>query len=148
MPPTNAGEAVLHIYSRVAAVEAALRHVATKDGLNSVQNELRRDFAGMIDRSETHFGQMLQASDQRADKRVADLQAALEHVFDNRIPKAVKDEFEAEKKRDEEANKRIDARAKDSIRGVRMMMWALGPVGGGVVTLAIGWLYLSSKGIL
>lgn len=148
MPPTNSGEAVLHIFSRLTAVEQSMRFVATQDRLNTVQNELRRDFGAMIDKSEVHYKDLQAASDERADRRQADLQTYLESVFTNRIPLAVKAEFEAEKQRQADARKEIDNKARDSVRGVRILAWSLGPLGGGLVVAVIGIVWLKMKGLL
>ena len=148
MPPTNSGEAVLHIFSRLTAVEQYMRHVATQDRLNSVQNELRRDFGAMLDKSEAHYKDLQAVSDERADRRQEDLQKYLEGVFNSRIPLAVKTEVEAERQRQTEARKEIDNKAKDSVRGVRLVAWSLGPIGGGLVVAVIGLVWLKMKGLL
>ena len=148
MPPTNSGEAVLHIFSRVTAIEQYVRHVATQDRLNTVQNELRRDFGAMLDKSEAHYKDLQAAADERADRRHADLQKYLEGIFESRIPLAVGVALDAEKKRQSEARQEIDNKAKDSVRGVRILMWSLGPISGGLLVLVVGAIWLKVKGLL
>lgn len=138
MPPTNTADAMLHLASRLGGIEQALRSNVTHEKLMQTWNDLRRDVQGMVRDNEVHVRGMIDASDARADKRIQDLQLALEQVFTNRIPAAVKSEFDAEKKREDEARKQVENKANDAVRGFKMVMAGKNALlGGGVVIVAL-----------
>lgn len=138
MPPSNTADAMIYLASRLGGIEQALRGNVTHEKLMQTWNDLRRDVQGMVRDNEVHVRGMIEASDTRADKRIQDLQLALEQVFSNRIPAAVKSEFKAEKEREDEARKQVENKAKDAVRGFRLVMAGKNAIiGGGFVLAAL-----------
>lgn len=157
-PPGNTAEAMIHLASRLGGIEQALRGVVTHEKLMTTWNDLRRDVQGMVRDNEIHVRGAIDASEVRADKRIQDLQSALETAATNRqtatdtllaskIAGAVSAAFEAEKKREEEARKEIDNKAKDAARGVRLIASTMPPIITAFVVAGafVAWMWVTGK---
>jgi len=157
-PPGNTAEAMIHLASRLGGIEQALRGVVTYEKLMTTWNDLRRDVQGMVRDNEIHVRGAIDASEVRADKRIQDLQGALETaatqrqtatdaMIANRIDLAVAAAFEAQKVRESDARREIENKAKDAARGVRIFASSLPPLIAGVFVAAgfVAWMWFTGK---
>lgn len=156
--PTNTADALIHLAGRLGGIEQALRGVVTHEKLMTTWNDLRRDVQGMVRDNEIHVRGAIDASEVRADKRIQDLQGALEVAATNRqlatdtmiaskIALAVEAAFAAEKTRQEEARKEIDNKAKDAVRGVRTFASTMPPIISALVVAGgfVMWMWVTGK---
>ena len=157
-PPGNTAEAMIHLASRLGGIEQALRGVVTHEKLMTTWNDLRRDVQGMVRDNEIHVRGAIDASEVRADKRIQDLQGALETaatqrqtatdaMIANRIDLAVAAAFEAQKVRESDARREIENKAKDAARGVRIFASTMPPLITAIVLIAgfVGYLWITGK---
>lgn len=130
-------EAMLEMASRMGAVEQGLKDKPSSNDVQRSLNELGRDFRSAMGQMETHFREMLAADRAEAEKRTTAMQLQLTNGFQAMAESAATKAIDKQRADEQKARQDIENKAKDAVRGMRLMMWAGGPVGGMVLLAAV-----------
>lgn len=160
-PPTSQGDAMIHLAIRLGGVETALRTVVTHEKLMVVLNDNRREITETVKLSEDHLGAMIEAQSQLSsqrdqenraaqDRRINEMMESLTRMaverdrsIDGRIAEAVKNAMKERDDQHAQARKAIEDKAKDAVRGWRIMFSGGGAVIGGII--AVFALFMAQK---
>lgn len=160
-PSTSREDALINVAIRLGGVESSLRTVVTHEKLMVVMNDHRREITDTVKSSETHLGAMIEAQSQLSsqrdqenraaqDRRINELMESLTRMaverdrsIDGRIAEAVKQAMNERDEQHAKARKAIEDKAKDAVRGWRIMFSGGGAVIGGVI--AVLALFLAQK---
>jgi len=110
-----------------------------------VFNDLQRFFGTELRDVEQHVRDMLAGQNAANDKRFDDMQKAISSAFGGLIDGAVTKAIDAERAREAKAREDVENKAKDAVRGLRLMMWAVQPMIGGALVVGM---YLIGKFVL
>lgn len=130
---TNGADSMLLLASKLGAVEQALRSVVTHEKLITILNDQRREIIGSVHDSEKHLKGVVETQSILNDKRHTDLQTAqdrrinelftsLDRLLAEKVGTAVKTAFEARDAEVAKARKEVEDKAKDAVRGFRLVM--------------------------
>lgn len=135
--PTS--DAMIRIAAQLGAVEQSLRSVVTHEKLINILNEQRKEVITSVRDSEVHVKDTLNAqsiqTDKRlqdmqiaSDKRMADLTLAIDGMLHNRVGAALKAALDERDKDLAKARTEIENKAKDAVRGFKLLMTAASPI--------------------
>lgn len=155
---TNGADSMLLLASKLGAVEQALRTVVTHEKLISILNEQRKEIIGSVRDSEVHLKSVVETQSVLNDKRHTDLQSAqdrrinelftsLDRMMADKVGGAVETAFKARDAAEAKARLEIENKAKDAVRGFRLVMAGKNAIIGGVlvvlalfvVKMTFGW---------
>jgi len=136
---------VMHLGVRLGAAEADLKQRVTFEKMMTVFNDLQRFFGTELRDVEQHVRDMLAGQNAANDKRFDDMQKAISSAFGGLIDGAVTKAIDAERAREAKAREDVENKAKDAVRGLRLMMWAVQPMIGGALVVGM---YLIGKFVL
>lgn len=160
-PSTSREDALINVAIRLGGVESSLRTVVTHEKLMVVMNDHRREITDTVKGSENHLGAMIEAQSQLSsqrdresreaqDRRINELMESLTRMaverdrnIDARIAEAVKTAMKERDDQHAQARKAIEDKAKDAVRGWRIMFSGGGAVIGGII--AVFALFLAQK---
>ncbi len=138
-PTMRTSDALLRIVDELGGLKQALRTVVTHEKLITILNEQRKEVIGSVRDSESHLKGVVEAQSILNDKRHQDLQVSydtrvrelfgsIDRMFSDKIDMAVARALEAREKQENKARVAIENKAKDEVRGLRILMWAAGPM--------------------
>lgn len=149
MPPTSREDALIHIAIRLGGLEKAFSGAVTHEKLTNILNDHRRELGTTVRDSEAHIRGMIESADTRADKRSQDLQSAqdkrigewfqsLDRMIGEKVVGAVKTAIEERDKAEAKAREQVENKAKDAVRGFRLVMAGKNAIiGGGLVLVGL-----------
>lgn len=142
---TGLPDAILQHEGRLSAAEQAIRERVSHEKLNHAINGLNKDVSAKIEASERHTGDKIDKLDAQNEKRLTALQLQLTQAFQAMAESAAEKAVEKQRLAEKKAREEVDQKAKDAVRGVARLMWAVGPLCGGAAVVAV---YLFAKHVL
>jgi hypothetical protein len=132
---TSLPEAILNHEGRISSAEAALREKVGHEKLNGMFNDLRRDLLAKADGTEAHTRDMIDGFESKVDARISTLQLNLTNAFQQMADTAAQKAVERQRAAEKQAREEVENKAKDAVRGVRILIFAVGPFAGGILAL-------------
>lgn len=136
---------MIHLSIRLGAMEQAIRQGVTHEKLMVTYNDLRRDVNDAIKAGNEANKQLLAQQRSVDDQRFKDLYSHLERrdvererSFNERIPSVVREALDKERAAEARARQDVDNKAKDAVRGFRLVMAGKNAViGAGLIVVGL-----------
>lgn len=128
-------DAILNHEGRLSAAEQAMRDRPSHEKLNVMFNDLRRDLISKVDASEAHTRDMLEGLKSEMNERVTTLQLQLTQAFNSMAESAAEKAVEKQRLAEKKARDEIESKAKDAVRGLRLVFIGVGPLVGGALAI-------------